>query len=180
MFFSANWYFFINLYDMNIQNCIRSAARKLALIASSVILMAGLNSCGLSKIKDIEVTSFGLESYSLRGLRSVQAKVVLGVDNPSIGFTVTDLNGILKYNGENFASYTADSIRVEGKCSKVYDLNCTATLSDGVSLMQLMSIAGNRSLEGFTTDVEARLHLGKGAGKKIKLKNLDIQKMMEE
>jgi len=147
-----------------------------------IVLMAGVilsGCCGLSKMKDIKVTSCALESYSLNGLRSIDAVLAVGIDNPTFAFKVMDVSGIVKYNGEDFASYTADTISVDKKCSKVYDLPCTATLSDGVSLMKLMQIVKNGSLEGFTTDVTATVKLKSGAGATLKFKNIDLNKMAE-
>lgn len=141
------------------------------------VILSGCS--GLRKVKDIKVTSCGLESYSLKGLRSIDAVLAVGIDNPTFAFKVMDVSGIVKYNGEDFASYTADTISVDKKCSKVYDLPCTATLSDGVSLMKLMQIVKNGSLEGFTTDVTATVKLKSGAGTTLKFKNIDLNKMAE-
>lgn len=134
---------------------------------------------GLSKVKNIKVTSCGLESYSLKGLRAIDAVLAVGIDNPTFAFEVMDVNGVVKYNGEDFATYTADTIAIDKKCSKVYNLPCTAVLSDGVSLMKLAQIAKNGSLEGFTTDVTAKVKLKSGAGTTLKFKNLDLNKMTE-
>lgn len=158
---------------------ISTIVSRLTLVSVVLAFCFGMTGCAISKIKDIEVTSCGIESYSLQGLRSVKAVLSVGIDNPSLGFTVTDLEGTVKYNGENFAKYTADSVSVEGQCSKVYDLPCTATLSDGVGLMQIMQVAGNRSLDGFTTDVQAKVRLRNGVGKKLKIKNIDLAKLAE-
>ncbi len=145
-----------------------------------LLVSAVLSGCsGLSKVKDIKVTSCGLESYSLKGLRSIEAVLAVGIDNPTFAFDVTDVSGVVKYNGEDFATYTADSVSVEKKCAKVYDLPCTATLSDGVSLMRLMQIAKKGNLEGFTTDVTATVRLKSGAGKTFRFKNIDLNKLSE-
>lgn len=146
----------------------------------ALLACAVLSGCsGLSKVKDIKVTSCGLESYSLKGLRSVDAVLAVGIDNPTFAFKVMDVSGIVKYNGEDFATYTADTVSVEKKCSKVYDLPCSATLSDGVSLKQLMQIAKKGNLEGFTTDVTATVKLRSGAGKTFKFKNIDLNELAE-
>ena len=146
----------------------------------ALLACAVLSGCsGLSKVKDIKVTSCGLESYSLKGLRSVDAVLAVGIDNPTFAFKVMDVSGTVKYNGEDFATYTADTVSVEKKCSKVYDLPCSATLSDGVSLKQLMQIANKGSLEGFTTDVTATVKLKSGAGKTFKFKNIDLNELAE-
>ena len=146
-----------------------------AFVASAV-----LSGCsGLSKIRDIKVTSCGLESYTLKGLRSVDAVLAVGIDNPTFAFTVMDVSGTVKYNGEDFATYTADTISVDKKCTKVYDLPCTATLSDGVSLMKMMQIVKKGNLEGFTTDVTATVKLKSGAGTTLRFKDIDLNKMVE-
>ncbi len=86
---------------------------------------------------------------------------------------------MLKYKGEDFAVYSADTINVDKKCVKVYDLPCSATLSQSVSLMQALQIAKNNSLEGFTTDLEAKVKLRSGAGTTLRFKDLDLQQMSE-
>ncbi|MBQ6286860.1 MAG: hypothetical protein IJK73_04295 [Bacteroidales bacterium] len=155
---------------------VRNIFLRLSLLAFIVILP----SCGsLRKVKDIKVTSCGVESYSLKGLRSVNAVLALGIDNPAMAFKVTKLDGILKYKGEDFAFYTADTLDVERQCVKVYDLPCTATLSQGISLMQVLQIANN-GLEGFTTDIEAKVKLKNGAGKTLRFKDLDLQKIASQ
>ena len=158
----------------------KAIKRTISGIFVALLVSAVLSGCsGLSKVKDIKVTSCGLGSYSLKGLRSIDAVLAVGIDNPALAFNVTDVSGIVKYNGEDFATYTADSISVEKKCSKVYDLPCTATLSDGVSLMRLMQIAKKGNLEGFTTDVTATVKLKSGAGKTFRFKNIDLNKLSE-
>lgn len=147
----------------------------IALVACAVV--SGCS--GLSKVKDIKVTSCGLESYSLKGLRSVDAVLAVGIDNPTFAFKVMGVSGTVKYNGEDFATYTADTISVDRKCTKVYDLPCAATLSDGVSLMKLMQIVKKGNLEGFTTDVTATVKLKNGVGKTFRFKNIDLNKMTE-
>ena len=96
-----------------------------------------------------------------------------------MAFTVTGLSGILKYMGEDVAFYTADTVRVDKQSSKVYELPCSATLSENISLMQALQFARKGSLEGFTTDIEAKVKLRNGAGKTLKFKDLDLQEMAE-
>lgn len=154
--------------------------RNISGILIALLACAILSGCsGLSKVKDIKVTSCGLESYSLKGLRSIDAVLAVGIDNPTFAFKVMDVSGVVKYNGEDFATYTADTVSVDKKCSKVYDMPCTATLNDGISLMKLMQIVKKGNLEGFTTDVTVTVKLKSGAGKTFRFKNIDLKKMTE-
>ena len=104
----------------------RSASHLLLLLA---VALAALLSAGCSKVKDIRLTSFGIESFSPRGLRSADAVLAVGIDNPSFSFTVTDLTGTVKYKGEAMGTFTADTVSVDRKCVKVYDVPCKAVLS---------------------------------------------------
>lgn len=180
MEFSANKYFFLYLWNVNSIPDMRKHLSHilLTLLAAAMSLM--ICGCGsIEKVKDIKVTSVGVESYSFSGLRTINAVLALGIDNPTFAFKVTDLNGILKYKGEDFAFFTADTIKVDKKCSKVYDLPCSATLSEGVSLRKALQIAQGNSLEGFTTDLEAKVKLKSGAGTTLKFKDLDLKQMTE-
>ena len=147
-------------------------------IFASVLLLAMIPSC--SKVKDIKITSVGLESFSPKGFRSADAVLAIGIDNPAMGFIITKVNGMLKYNGEDFATYSADSLSVDKKSVKVYDLPCSAELSESVGLRQVMALLKNGSLEGFTTDVEAHVTLKNGVGKTFKFKDLDLNKLSNE
>ena len=144
------------------------------------VCLAFSGCASLKKVKDISITSVGVESYSFSGLRSVKAVLAVGIDNPTFAFKVTELNGILKYKGEDIAFYSADTLSVDKKCVKVYDLPCSATLSEGVNLMKAMQIARNGTLDGFTTDVEAKVKLKSGAGTTLRFKDLDLKKMTEK
>ena len=147
----------------------------------AVVVLVSPGCSSLRKVKDIKVTSCALESYSMNGLRSLDAVLALGIDNPAMPFTVTSLDGIIKYKGEDFATYTTtQTVGVDGRCVKVYDVPCTATLSEGVRMANLLSIIRKGSMEGFTTDLSAKVKLRNGAGKTLKFKNLDIQEMISK
>jgi hypothetical protein len=175
MHFYINWRFFLYLYVSEIYMKI---FKNIILTFASVILLAIMPSC--SKMKDIKITSVGLESLSPKGFRAADAVLSLGIDNPSMAFTITKVNGLLKYNGEDFATYSADSLAVDKKCEKVYDLPCSAVISENVGLRQVMNLITSGSLEGFTTDVEAHVTLKNGIGKTFTFKDLDLNKISKE
>ena len=77
----------------------------LCLLVTSIV--TALPGCGsLAKVKEIKVTSCGVESYSMKGLRSLDAVLAIGIDNPAMEFTVNELDGILKYHGEDSSRLT--------------------------------------------------------------------------
>ena len=155
--------------------------KKIRLIALglSILLCSGIFT-GCSKVKDIKMTSFGVESFTPKGLRSAEALLAIGIDNPAFAFTLTSIDGTIRYKGEEIARFSADTVSVEKKCVKVYDVPVKAVLSDNVGIGRLLAIAGGKSLSGLTADVNAAVKLRSGVKKTLKFKNLDIEKLANE
>ena len=59
-------------------------------------VLAGLWGCDVAKIKDLSVTSVGVKYLVPTSSRSMDAVLLLGLDNPSISFTVQDVTGVVK------------------------------------------------------------------------------------
>ena len=143
-----------------------------AIAAAIVLLLAG----GCSKIKEIQVTSVGVKYITPVSARSVEGVLLLGIDNPAMSFTVSDVDGVLRYYDRVMGSFTAGTVPVMARTSQVYELPCTATLAEGVSFLDVMAIAAKRSLDGMTADVTLNIKLGNGKGKgtKLKFKKIDL------
>ena len=139
-----------------------------------LLSLALLLAAGCSKVKDISITSFGVESFSPKGLRSADAVLSVGIDNPAFAFTVTEITGVVKFKGEEMASFRTDTVAVDRRCVKVYDVPCSAVLDESVSLGRVLTLLGQGSLEGFTADVDARVRLRNGVAKTLHFKDLDL------
>jgi len=146
----------------------------------ALVLCVSLSGCrAIRNINKIAVTSVGIKSVNPTSSRSAEAILLLEIDNPSLSFTASDINGTIKYNDKVMGSFTAGKLPVVGRTKQVYELPCTARLAEGVSVLEVMKIASKRSLEGATADVDARVDIGK-LGKKLKFRNLDLKEMMTE
>ena len=118
-------------------------------------------SCGMSKVKDIVITSVGVDYIVPTTARSVDAKLLLGIDNPARKFAVQDVTGVIRYQGKEIAHFVSGGIELEGASSQVYALPCTVTLADGVSILEVLVIASKGSLTGLTADVDVQAALRK-------------------
>ena len=125
----------------------------------AVALMAA--SCGVSKIKDIALTSVGLQYIVPTSTRSMDAKLLLGIDNPSIGFTVAEVTGTIRYKDKPIANIVTGSLELQGKTEQVYEFPCTITLAEGASLLDVLVIASQRSLKNLKADVNVQAALKK-------------------
>lgn len=148
--------------------------RKIGLLAVFVIALLAVSGCGVTKIREIRATSVGVKYIVPTSTRSLDAVLLLGIDNPSISFTAQDVQGVVKNYGREIARFTAGQLPVQGRSVQVYELPCTVALADKVSLLDLLAIAARRSMEGMTADVKLRVSLKGGKGTVLSFDGLDL------
>ena len=113
-------------------------------------------SCGVSKVKDIALTSVGIQYIVPTSARSKDAKLLLGINNPAMSFAVQEVTGTIRYEDKPIAFFYTSGIELQGKSEQVYELPCTVTLADGASLLDVLVIASKRSLEGLKADIDVQ------------------------
>ncbi len=148
--------------------------RKIGLLCLLVAALFAVSGCAVTKIREIRVTSVGVKYIVPTSTRSLDGVLLLGIDNPSISFTAQDVQGVVKSYGREIAHFTAGQLPVQARSAQVYELPCTATLMDRVSLLDLLAIASKRSLEGMTVDVKLRVSLKGGKGTTLTFNGLDL------
>jgi ABC-type amino acid transport substrate-binding protein len=153
--------------------------RKIGLLALFVATLLAVSGCGISKIRQIRVTSVGVKYVVPTSSRSVDGVLLLGLDNPSISFTAQDVQGVVKSYGRELARFTAGELPVQARSVQVYELPCTAALSEKVSLLDLLAFASKRSMEGMTVDVKLRVSLGRGKGTVLTFNDIDLSQFSQ-
>ena len=153
--------------------------RKIGLGAMLLAVLVAVTGCDVAKIKDLNVTSVGVKYLVPTSARSMDAVLLLGLDNPSISFTVTDVSGVVKHYDRELVRFTAGELPVQARSVQVYELPCTAVLSDKVSLLDLLAIAARRSMEGMTVDVKLRVSLKGGKGTVLTFNGLDLSQFSQ-
>ncbi len=144
---------------------------RIGLLLALVLTLGG---CDIAKIKDLSVASVGVKYLVPTSARSMDAVLLLGLDNPSISFTVQDVKGVVKYYDREMVHFTAGALPVQARSVQVYELPCTAVLDDQVSLLDMMALAAKRSLDGLTVDVKLRVSLRGGKGTELSFKDIDL------
>ena len=155
------------------------SVRKIGLLALFVATLLAVSGCGISKIRQIRITSVGVKYVVPTSSRSVDGVLLLGIDNPSITFTAQDVQGVVKSYGRELARFTAGELPVQARSVQVYELPCTAALSEKVSLLDLLAFASKRSMEGMTVDVKLRVSLGRGKGTTLTFNDIDLSQFSQ-
>lgn len=141
-----------------------------------VLAAASVGSCYLAKIKDLSINSFGVKYVVPTSTRQLSGVLLLGVDNPSISFTLSELDGVIKVDGRPMVTVTATELPVQKRSVQVYEVPCTITLVDGVSILDVLKVVATRSstLEGLTADATLHVQLKNGLGKTLTFNELDL------
>ena len=132
-------------------------------------------SCSVSKIKDIKLVSAGVKYVVPTSMRSMDAVLVLGIDNPAMTFNVSDVEGAIRVDEKPFATFTAGAMQIRGKTILAYELPCSVTLDPGVTLLDLLKLAGRGSLDGMRADINLNVASKNGVLQApLKYKNIDL------
>ena len=153
--------------------------RKIGVFLALVAGLLAVSGCAVTKIRDIRLTNVGVKYIVPTSSRSLDAVLLLGIDNPSISFTAQDVSGVVKQYGREIGKFTAGQLPVQAKSVQVYELPCTVALSEKVSLLDLLAIAAHRSMEGLTADVKLRVSLKGGKGTVLTFNGIDLAQFSE-
>ena len=148
-------------------------------LSVAFLALAAAAFSGCRSYKDIKVTTCEVERISPSGLRAVDVQLRVGVDNPILGFRVSDIEGRLLYDGEEMATYVVDPLDIRPRCLDKYEVHAHGTLSDGVSPVRLLVLARNADLSRLTTDVKARVTIRPGVHKTLKFNGLPVHQMID-
>lgn len=157
--------------------------RLFIVLAMAVILLSG---CKGRSLKDIKVNSLEIVSLSPHGLRDIDAVVRLTVDNPSVGFELTDILGQVKYKGEEAIIITADQLLVSGKAEKTYTIPLHGTIADDFNPFQLLNLMNSRggenkiNLDDVTLDISLRPALRGGIGTTVVKKDIRVSDFLKK
>ena len=134
--------------------------------------------CGVQKLRQLKITSWTIESVSLRGLRSLEAGMTLGIDNPGTKVTLEDISGIIFYKGEEFLHYTAEPLTLEPRRTAEYPCRCILNIDDSKSILDVLAALPGYSPEFITTDLSAKVRVNGILSKNVSFKNIPIERLI--
>lgn len=140
------------------------------------LLLAG---CGKGA-KDIKVTGFRLVSITPEGMSGLTALVEIGLDNPIVGFELTDVSITVDMHEQPAVVFEADQLMVEGHCAKTYSLPLKGRIVDTFNPFQLLKLFSNEdSLDNLKASARARVALRGGIGKNIEIKDIPLKDLID-
>ena len=152
--------------------------KKIIVFFSAAVLALAVTGCGnLRQLKDIQVNHVGVNAPT--SARSVDAVLLLEIDNPAMGLTLSNVDGTVRKDGEVLGYFTAGELPLQGKSVQVYELPCTATIADNISLVRILGLIAQMSLDGMTVDITLHVKLDNGMGRNLTFNDLALSQLTE-
>lgn len=149
--------------------------RKILLLLTALAAVLTLSSCASSFRKKVHIQSYSVKYVVPTSARSADLVLKVGVENETVGFSVTDISGVIKMNEEPVATFTADNVALKGRTTEVYEVPVQAELCEGVSIIRILLMVGQGSADGLSADIDARVAKA-GLSKRFSVKDKKISK----
>lgn len=149
--------------------------RKLFLLVACLAVTLLSSSCASSFHKKVHIQSYGVKYVVPTSARTADVMLQVGVENETVGFSVTDIHGVIKMDQDSIATFTAQDVALKGKSTEVYDVPVQAELCEGVSIIRILLMVGAGETEGLSADVDARVAKA-GISKRFSVRDKKINK----
>ena len=147
-------------------------------LISIAIMVLILGSC--AKVKQVGVTSFELDSITPKGLRALTVKMSVGVHNPANEITLSEISGEAVVSGKVIGNVAIAPVVLTARKDSTYKVKADVTLAEGVSVLEVLALAKNKSaIENGTANIYAKAKLKGGPSKKIKMEDVPLKKLKE-
>lgn len=147
-------------------------------LISIAIMVLILGSC--AKVKQVGVTSFELDSVTPKGLRALTVKMSVGVHNPANEITLSEISGEAVVSGKVIGNVAMAPVVLTARKDSTYKVKADVTLAEGVSVLEVLALAKNKSaIENGTANIYAKAKLKGGPSKKIKMEDVPLKKLKE-
>ena len=144
------------------------------------LLLAMLTFTACTGLREVRPTSCRVESIAPQGFHSIGMKIALGVRNPSVQFTVKDVQAVLHHKSGDVAEVTASPFTVLKKSDQVYPVDLQISLSKGFGLKNILGLLQDpENMDNFTVDVSAKVKLKGGAAKRFRYEDIPLEKFMK-
>ena len=140
-----------------------------------------LTAASCTNLRNISVTSCNIASVSPNGLRSVDAKLRVGIHNPSMStFTVSDVLGYIRNQDGVIANFTGGPVTVMRKSDMTYEMPCSVTLDGKLSLFEVLGVIGKMDLSTYMVDVTANVTSASGVTKVYRYNDIPLKDLVRD
>ena len=148
------------------------------LLAAAVLCLSGCNP--INKVKQIKVTSVEMEGISPVSLRSIDVMLAVGIENPCIFVSLSDISGVLKLSGKVIGNVAMDPFEVLARSNETYHLKANISIDKSVSFTEILALLDKETLNKCTLDASVKLTVKGGVSKVFSINDVPVKKLLEE
>lgn len=149
--------------------------RILALVG--IVMMLCLTGCG--KFKEIKVNSVKVEKVSPYGLRGLDVKLGVNIENPAPQIKLSDMEAVVTYCGKVLGNVTVDPFTMKGRTTETYHLQAKMSLDKGVSLYDMLMFLDKNYMDKCLVDITVKGKLKGGLSKTITRKDIPLKELIQ-
>ena len=150
------------------------------IIIVTAILAMTLLSSGCAKLNQVSVTSVEVASVNPKSFRAAVVNLNVGVHNPATRITLSDISGELLVSGKVIGRVAMPPVVLAAKTDSTYRLTPELSFADGVSMLQVLNLAGKHStLDQATANIYVTIKVKGGIVKKVKKEDVPVKELME-
>lgn len=97
-----------------------------------------------------------------------------------MAFTVQNVEGTIKIDGNPCIVLTSDQLLVDGNTEKAYLVPVKGRLSNDFNPWQLLDLLNEKDFSKLTVDATAKVALRSGIGKNIVVKDMPLDKLLKK
>ncbi len=154
--------------------------RIISLVTAVIFAVMSLSSCSeVKKLKQIDFTSVQITNITPKGLTSIDLGCKVGINNPSIQLSLSEISCDIKHSGKVLGNVAIDPFTLHARTEEVYDLKANARIGKGMSLMEAMNLFNSNIMDELTADLHARVKLKGGPAKRVTLTDVPLKKLIE-
>lgn len=152
----------------------------ISLILTILSMVVCLSGCGgIKKLEDMKVTSANVRTIIPDGLRGVTLELAVGVDNPGVQVSLSEISCSIKHSGKVLGNVAVDPFTIHAKTEEIYELKAGVSLSGNTSLFDLGKLMNKETLEEIMIDFSTVVKLKSGASRKLDYKDIPLKKLLE-
>ena len=147
---------------------------------SIVFLAALLGLSGCAKLSQVRPMSAKLQSVSPKGMRALVLDLAVEVHNPAQQISLSEIYGEVMVSGKVLGKVVVDPFVIAARTDSTYSLKADVTLADGVTVMDVLALAGKKNtLDEAEANVYAKAKVKGEPAKKLKMENVPLKKLLE-
>ena len=150
--------------------------RRLIVVLVAAMLVS-ITSC--NKFKDIKINDANVTKISPYGLRGLDVRLAVEIDNPAPLVNLSDMEADVKYCGKVLGKVTLDPFTMKARSVETYDLKAKMQLDEKVTLYDMLMVLDKNFTENCVLDITVKGKLRGGISKTITQNDVPLKKLIK-